>query len=146
MKNLFIWLILTITLSASYTQDMAVVTQEIVDALNITRQTKITISTVEADRNYMLPLRPVFRSLQKEMKLYAKEVVLAPVKNQGKQVIGELLRTSKDNIAVDFSEDKIHTLFLTGKYVIDEKDEQVFHKVNSSTTFMAILRYAFFVA
>ena len=63
---------------ASFSTDLDTLAMKMADALKLSPQEPLSITTINLDKNYMLPLDPILLKLKEKLNSYSKSVAFNP--------------------------------------------------------------------
>ncbi|MGB7567109.1 MAG: hypothetical protein WBM07_04560 [Chitinivibrionales bacterium] len=113
---------------ASFSSDLDTLAMKMASELKLTPQRPLQMTTINIDKNYMLPLDPVLLKLKEKLAPYAKEVVFNPFRGEENSTIRSIVLSGGGEYApIRMDEKKIDSLLLTGYYDLFSGDSS---KVN----------------
>lgn len=133
IKVLVMVLIVRLPLLADTHSDIELFSQKIISSLELTPQSKISVSLLEKDRNYMLDLAPIYELIRAELvkKLSGSQVLFTSIEGRSSSVVYDLLTRQPVDGGVRLKE--LDTLFLSGDYTIDS-DSLIYCTIQLSTS------------
>lgn len=128
MKSWILILLFFTLCLASFSSDLDTLAMKMASVLKLTTQRPLQITTINIDKNYMLPLDPVLLKLREKLAPYTKEVVFNPFRGEENSTIRSIVLSGGGEYApIRMDEKKIDSLLLTGYYDLFRNDSS---KVN----------------
>ncbi len=113
---------------ASFSSDLDTLAKKTAVALKLSPERPLSITTINIDKNYMLPLDPVLLKLREKLAPYAKEVQFNPFRGEENSTIRSIVLSGGAEYApIRMDERKVDSLLLTGYYHLFGNDSS---KVN----------------
>jgi len=108
---------------ASFSTDLDTLAMKMADALKLSPQEPLSITTINLDKNYMLPLDPILLKLKEKLNSYSKSVAFNPFRGEENATIRSIvLSGGAEYEPIPMNERKIDSLLLTGYYTLNGND------------------------
>ena len=110
---------IALPLLASFESDMEILAMNVAEALKLSPQKSITLTTVPQDKSYMLSVIPVFKAIKKHLAPYVNEVRLHSFRGEENAVIRSMILSGNSEYAsMRLYERRVDSLILTGSYYL----------------------------
>ena len=123
LKSSLLSLLFVTLCSASFSTDLDTLALRMATTLKLSPERPLQITTINIDKNYMLPLDPILLKLKEKLAPYAKEVVFNPFRGEENSTIRSIVLSGGAEYApISMDEKKIDSLLLTGYYNLFSSD------------------------
>ena len=115
IKTLFLLCVNALVLFATFDEDIANIAEEIAENLKLSTDKPLFVTTLSEDKQYMLPLEPVFNKLKTSLKPYVSDIRF---KNPQGSEVATLATIIRDVAPLRIEEMTVDSLILTGSYFL----------------------------
>lgn len=105
--------------------DIAVIAQRMLVALGETTRRDLKITTMDEDRNYMLPMGPIYRCLRDTLSTRVHSVVFSSFGGRRNAAIRDMIRNGDGYAPIALGEKRVDSLILTGCYHLTDRSSSV---------------------
>ena len=115
IKALFLLCVNALVLFATFDEDIANIAEEIAENLKLSTDKPLFVTTLSEDKQYMLPLEPVFNKLKTSLKPYVSDIRF---KNPQGSEVATLAGIIRGGTSLGMEEMTVDSLILTGSYFL----------------------------